>query len=304
MDRRRGLLAALTTFLALVGVVLAVSVPGSAGADAGTAPAPGPSSAIAMTPDGDTLLVVNPDSNSLTLVSAASRSVLAELTVGVTPRAVALSPDGGVAYVANEGSDTVTVVDVERREVAGHVAVGDRPVGVAVAPQASILAIAELGSDRIRFVDTDTLRTLSVAEVRDRPYGLSFTPDSGWLLVSHLLDGRVTVLAVRPFRLYLPLIMRSLAAGDAAPAIVSAPVPFHSFGFIAGEIATWPNVAPAPSVVVGAAGDRAYLPQTMAHGQGRNTEFDTTVIPKVSVVDLTAGVHVSGEDISLPGIDR
>lgn len=46
------------------------------------------SSAMAITADGATLLVVNPDSNSLTLVDAASRSVIAELSVGIDPRTV------------------------------------------------------------------------------------------------------------------------------------------------------------------------------------------------------------------------
>jgi YVTN family beta-propeller protein len=48
------------------------------------------SSAIAVTADGDTLLVVNPDSNSLTLVDTAGESVIAELPVGVDPRTVAV----------------------------------------------------------------------------------------------------------------------------------------------------------------------------------------------------------------------
>jgi YVTN family beta-propeller protein len=69
-------------------------------------------------------------------------------------------------------------------------------------------------------------------------------------------------------------------------------------------IATWPNVAPAPSVIVSGSGRRAYLPQTMANGRGLNTGFDTTVFPKVSVLDLATGTHLVREHIPLPERDQ
>src|SRR4030042_3288292 len=59
------------------------------------------SSCIALTPDGSTLLVVNPDSNSLSLVDTATRSLLAEIPVGLDPRTVAVDDAGNRAYVAN-----------------------------------------------------------------------------------------------------------------------------------------------------------------------------------------------------------
>jgi YVTN family beta-propeller protein len=69
-------------------------------------------------------------------------------------------------------------------------------------------------------------------------------------------------------------------------------------------IPTWPNVAPAPGVIVNSAGSRAYLLQTMANGQGYNTGFDTTVFPKVSVVNLETKSYQASEHISLPETDR
>jgi YVTN family beta-propeller protein len=69
-------------------------------------------------------------------------------------------------------------------------------------------------------------------------------------------------------------------------------------------IPTWPNVAPAPAVTISSAGARAYLPQTMAHGQGLNTQFDNTVFPKVSVLNLETQEHQTSEHISLPETDQ
>jgi len=262
------------------------------------------SCAVAVTADGTHLLVVNPDSGSLTIVDTATQAVAVELAVGTDPRSVAIAPDGRSAYVANQGSSTLAVIDLEALQLSHEIPVGDQPVGVAVSPDGRFVAVAELGDDQVRFLDTNGLGTLSVFPVADRPYGLAFTPDGRDLLVSHLLSGSVTVLAVRPFICYMPLLIRAWdAAGTASPAVRVAPAS-HVASRSAIAVPTWPNIAPAPAVVVNASGTRAYLPQTMANGQGSNVQFDTTVFPKVSVLDLEAWSHLSSEHISLPEADR
>ena len=275
------------------------------------------SSVIAITAEGDTLLVVNPDSNSLTLVDTASQSVIAELPVGVDPRSIALSPDGATAYIANQGSDAISVVDLASTGVITAVAVGDRPVGVAASPDGRLVAVAELGDDRVRFLDASGLRTLSVVPVADRPHGLAFTPDGQYLLVTHLLSGKVTVLDMQPSTIFLPIVTNAAMqyAMHSAPheSRVARPTSSSPQSAIVGcerscnlqsTILTWPNVAPAPAVVVNTAGTRAYLPQTMANSLGLNTGFDTTVFPKVSVLNLETWNHQTSEHIPLPEKDQ
>jgi YVTN family beta-propeller protein len=258
------------------------------------------SSAIAITADGSTLLVVNPDSNSLTLADAVSHAVVAELAVGLDPRTVAVDDAGQRAYVANRGSDSVSVVDLATHQVIAELAVGDRPVGVAVSPDGRFVALAELGDDQVRFLDAADLATLSVVAVADRPHGLAFVPDGRRLLVTHLLSGDVTILSVQPFTLYFPLILKSPNTQHATRSTFHAShITFH-----ASRLPTWPHIAPAPAVVPNAAGTRAYLPQTMAHGQGLNTQFDNTVFPKVSVLNLETESHQTSEHVSLPENDQ
>jgi len=265
------------------------------------------SSAIAITADGATLLVVNPDSNSLTLVATADRSVLAEVPVGVDPRSVAVDDARERAYVANYGSDSISVVDLVARSPLAEVPVGDRPVGVALSPDGRFLAVAELGDDRVRFLDAATLVSLSAIAVADRPHGLAFTPDGQHLLVSHLLSGDVTILPIRPFTIHLPFIWKSGIGklGNWAGPIIHPPYQFTNLPtYQPANLPTWPNVAPAPAVLVNATGTRAYLPQTMANGLGLNTGFDTSVFPKVAVLNLETNSHQPSEHISLPETDR
>ncbi len=256
---------------------------------------------IVLSDDGRYLVVVNPDSNTLSIVDPATRQLLTEIPVGVDPRSAAITRDGATAYAANQGSDDISVIDVENRQLLATVPVGDRPVNVTLTPDGRYLAVAELGDDTVRFLDTSTLATLSVQTVPDRPHGLSFTPDGRSLLVTHLLSGSVTVLPARPYAQFLPLVGQQ-------GAVFSTAKPLNQSSGAAQSdrqtIATWPNVAPAPAVVINAAGTRAYLPQTMANGLGLNVQFDTTVFPKVSVLNLQTGTHETSEHIPLPETDQ
>ncbi len=262
------------------------------------------SCAIAITSDGNTLLVVNPDSNSLTFVDTASQAAIIELPVGIDPRSVAVSADGDTAFVANQGSDDLSVIDLPSRAVVATLGVGDRPVGVAVSPGGRFAAVAESGADQIRILDLHDFSTLAILPVTDRPYGLAFIPGSSRLLVTHLLNGNVTALTLQPFRNYLPLVTNGLTLGDSRLIAEFSALQPPTFNLQPSTLSTWPNVAPAPAVIVNAAGTRAYLPQTMANGLGSNTQFDTTVFPKVSVLNLETNTHQTSEHISLPETDR
>lgn len=266
-------------------------------------------SALAITPDGAVLLVANPDSNSLTFVDTSTYVIQAEIAVGLAPVSVAIAPGGDLAYVANQEGDSLSVVDISQRVVSQTLALGDRPSGVAVSPDGRILAVAESGDDCIHLLDPLTLQTQSLLPVADRPYGLAFTPDSRRLLVTHLLSGNLTMLVVQPWQSFLPLVGNAGPPGESdrspPPVLPDATLNFPAFSpVIPLSIPTWPNVAPAPAVIVNAAGSRAYLAQTMANGLGLNTSFDTTVFPKVSVINLLTDSHQATEHISLPETDR
>jgi YVTN family beta-propeller protein len=259
-------------------------------------------SVIALTPSGDTLLVVNPDSNSLTFIDTSDQSVIGELTVGSDPRSLAISPDADKALVANQGSDTISIIDIPARQVLEIVPVGDRPVGVAISPDGEMVAVAELGDDQVRILDSETLDLITIIPVNDRPYGLAFSADGHYLLVTHLLSGKVTLILVEPYQTYIPLTIGAL---------LNPMLNFLGFDVISDKftpevvvtIPTLNKVAPAPSVILSRDGSRAYLPQTMGNGLGLNTQFDTTVFPKVTVVNLHIRSFDSSELISLDVVD-
>jgi YVTN family beta-propeller protein len=292
-------------FILLLGWAWMGGVAQRASVDASTvAPSKHSSSAIAITSDGNILLAVNPDSNSLTFVDTASQAVIMEMPVGVYPRSVAISPDDQTGIIANQGSDSLSIVDIPMRVVTATLEVGDRPMGVAVSPDGRFIAVAELGDDQVRLLNAANFETITLIPVADRPQGVVFTPDNRRLLISHLLSGKVTLILVQPFQFFLPLVSHHASAFNLQSSIFPPPSRVTHPRTPLTIITTWPNIAPAPSVIINATGTRAYLPQTMANGLGYNTGFDTTVFPKVSVLNLETNTHQTTEHISLPETDR
>jgi len=234
------------------------------------------SSAIAITPDGTTLLVVNPDSNSLTLVDTATLRKIAEIPVGVGPRTVAVDGEGRRAYVSNRGSDTISVVDLSAHQVVHEITVGVRPYGVVVNPQGDRIYVAVQGEDRVRILDADTLDTLALLSTPDRPSGLAISDDGRVLYITHLLSNVITILED--------------VSSDSPRIQVSS-------------LLLWPDSNLVQSIVIGPEGKRAYVPHTRSNSSNRALTFDSTVFPLVSLIDLTTQHHLVGQQIDLGTLD-
>jgi YVTN family beta-propeller protein len=301
-------------FFSAILVALAASLsiePTSATPRALDTPTPGrSSSAIALTAEGRTLLVVNPDSNSLSVVDTASRSVTAELSVGVDPRTVAVDAAGSRAYVANRGSDTVSVVDLTGPRVVADVGVGDRPYGVALGPDGRRLYVAEQGINRLSVLDTTTLEPVDALSVPGRPSGLAVTGD-GTLYVTHLLSNTITVLGAPRHVLYLPVILKLARPPDRRasnlPTFRGSNVPTlqrsDASAFQRTAIHLWPDSNLVQSIVLSPDGSRLYVPHTRSNTANPYLTFDTTVFPLVSVIDPTTRQHLTGQQFELSTLD-
>ena len=264
------------------------------------------SSAIAITPDGATLLVVNPDSNSISLVDTVSQATVAEIPVGVDPRTVTVDDAGSRAYVANRGSDSVSVVDLTTRQVITEVVVGVRPYGIVASPDGDRLYVAEQGIDRLTILDTTTFETVDTLSVADRPSGLAISDDGRTLYVTHLLTNTITIITVRPHLVYLPLIRKNPATSGSIstqPAVFAFHFPTSSFHYPSSSLQLWPDSNLVQSIVLSPNGRIAYVPHTRSNTTNRALTFDTTVFPLVSLVDLTTQQHLVGQQFDLGTLD-
>ena len=96
----------------------------------GTLPA-----ALAVTPDGNDVLVANKGVDTVSEIDVASGTVVRQVTVGLEPDAVAVAPNGALALVANFGDNTVTPLALPSLRAGRPIAVGRQPVAVAISPK-------------------------------------------------------------------------------------------------------------------------------------------------------------------------
>jgi YVTN family beta-propeller protein len=265
------------------------------------APVKRSSSAIAITADGQTLLVVNPDSGSLSVVELDQPPGVTEIGVGRDPRTVAVSDDGRRAYTANRGSDSVSVVDLVTRQVIGEIAVGARPYGLVVSPDGRRLYVAEQGQDRLAIIDTAALKIARTVPLADRPSGLALSGDGHTLYITHLLSRSISVLGLPLPRVYLPLVAQATQAGGPASLQTRRAGSLNTTQ--APTISLWPDSNLVQSLVIAPDGERAYVPHTRSNSSNPALTLDTTVAPLVSVIDLVTGQHLGGQQLNLDVLD-
>ncbi len=263
--------------------LLAASATGGCGSAAWTLPDLPPiresawraasSSTIVISLEDARVYTANTDSGSITAIDTATDAQLWELSVGAEPRSIALDPRGTRAYVTDFGAGTVSVVDLDDATVLATVVTAQRPYGVVVSPDGRVLFVAESGAGAIGLFDTATLERLGTIAVEPDPRGLAVSSDGTRLYVAHFLSGHVSIIDVD-----------SREVVD----IVSTGAESNAAQFIA--------IAPA--------GGKAYLPHIRSRVSNAILQFDTTIAPLVSVIDLDANALLRKELLGLDAIDR
>jgi len=231
------------------------------------------SCALALTPDGLSLLGVSRESGSLFQVDLGALEVKWEIFVGQGPVTLSISPDGKYAVTANRQGNSVSIVGLSTHEVLTVIPVDPAPWGVLFSHDGTRIFVACEHSGFVIVLDVETRRIISRILSGNRPAGLALTPDGHTLAISHVSDGSIDLIDTRE----LHLIRR---------------------------IASFSTAELSPSVMISADGTRAYLPQTRSHHGNPSLGFDTTVFPVVAVIDLENTQLLKRESISLDTADR
>jgi YVTN family beta-propeller protein len=119
-------------------------------------------SALALTPDGKTVVATGTDSGDLTLLTLRGDRLepAGKVSLGFEPRGVAISPDGLLAYVALTTAHVLAVVDLDTKKILDRIAVGRWPRYLALSPDGKRLAVGANGDGGISVVATDTRKLL------------------------------------------------------------------------------------------------------------------------------------------------
>jgi DNA-binding beta-propeller fold protein YncE len=146
---------------------------------------------VAVSPDGNTLLVVCPTAGAVIAINAVHpQAPRNTITVGSSPQQVALVPGGAYAVITNQGDGTVSLLTVGStpsacRQLAGGIAVGSNPDAVAVTPDAGLVLVGCSGPDALAVVTLAEYQTAQAPPaIGGQPTGVRVAPDGktavGW----------------------------------------------------------------------------------------------------------------------------
>jgi len=231
------------------------------------------SGSITWLRDGTTLAVANLDADSVTLVGTRPFMKFAEIEVGRHPRSVAAGSDGKTLFVSLPETDRLVWVDIARRQKAGELQTPGGPFAIVTHPTAERIYVADACAGLISEVNTATVEITRQLRVAARPRGLSISHDGQRLYVVHFFTGELSIVDTAELRLVAKISNRSDA-------------------YLARSVAIAPD------------GRSAYLPHLRSNVTNPRLQFDTTVFPVISKLDLVERIDLAAGRIALDAIGR
>ncbi len=113
--------------------------------------------ALALTPDGKTLLSTNTGSNTVSIIDTASLAERGRVTVGNGPEWVVVDSLGRRAYVLNRMSSSVSVIDIANRALVTTIGTDSGPLRCQINSQGDTLYVIHEWSPFMSLIDTGKL---------------------------------------------------------------------------------------------------------------------------------------------------
>ncbi|WP_299013830.1 cytochrome D1 domain-containing protein [uncultured Photobacterium sp.] len=227
------------------------------------------SSSMLFNQDKSRIISANFDAGSVSILARDDGKLIAESTIGRDIRRIAQTDDGKLLLATDYMNDRVVLLDAMTLETKRVTAVPSRPFGVVYDPQHRQFYVTSFERDKLLVINTDG-EVSNTIETASTPRGLALT-DDGRLLVTHSLSGQVSIYDVTG---ELPQLIKVVQLADsAADSVKTNPQ---------GKPRQLDNIAISPD------GSQAWLPHVL-WSFGHDFQFQSTVFPTVSILDLEPG---------------
>ncbi len=173
--------------------IVGIAVDGSLGQPSTVPLVTGGPTAVAITPDGRTLLAACSTAGTVMAIDASypRSGARQSLTVGKNPVQISVTAAGAYAFVANGGDGTLAILDVwggpmEATVVQKGLKVGTQPAGVALSPDGLEVVVPDAGAKSFAVVTLATYQPESLQTgMGSRPTSVAAAPDGSGALVWH-----------------------------------------------------------------------------------------------------------------------
>ncbi|WP_324769660.1 hypothetical protein, partial [Pokkaliibacter plantistimulans] len=225
------------------------------------------------------LFSANYEAGSVSKIDEQTGALQAEVALGKDIRSVALSDDDAALVLATDYvDDKVFLLSASKLAVKQVIEVGHRPYAAVFDSVNKLFWVTLFEDHKLLAIDTAG-QIVATTDTADTPRGLALL-DDGRLLVSHAMTGEVSIYQTRQQKPgQLTLLKRIHLQETANPdETVSQGVP-----------RLLDNIAISPE------GDEAWLPHVLWNFD-HSFQFQSTVFPAISVLDLTPGEEEEKQD--------
>ncbi|HEY0563533.1 MAG TPA: Ig-like domain-containing protein [Methylophilus sp.] len=131
---------------------------------------------------------VNPDNDTVGVVDTVSKTLVASINVGTSPRSIAMAPDGRI-WVTNKTAATISVLSPATLTVVQTIALprASQPHGLVFAPDGSSALVVLEATGQLLKLNPSTGAQLGVVAVGAHPRHLAINADSSNVLVSRFI---------------------------------------------------------------------------------------------------------------------
>jgi YVTN family beta-propeller protein len=138
---------------------------------------PGRPEAIAISPDGEHVVVGDNDGGTVTVIDADSHEVIETFAVGTMPIRVGFTPDGKRLLVSDPPAGMLRVFDFEKREKLADVEVGRQPIGFVVNPESNAVLVSVSQDAEIAEVNLESMEVTRRIKTGPVPDGINLAAE-------------------------------------------------------------------------------------------------------------------------------
>lgn len=155
--------------------------------------------ALALTPDGRTMVAVNNGSNTVSIIDALAMVEIDRISVGEGPTRVVMTPSGLKAVVLNTRDSTVSVIDLPQKILAVTIGLEGDPTQASIDEDGGRLYVVSHNSPNLAIIDLTSLRVTDKVFIGAYGTCIATDPQTGLLYIG--LDGPNEIVVVDPFAL-------------------------------------------------------------------------------------------------------
>jgi DNA-binding beta-propeller fold protein YncE len=220
--------------------------------------------------------VANGDAGSISFFDPATSHVLHEIVTGGNLTSVAVAPDGRWVAAVDRESATVLLVDPDAGSIVRRIAVGSHPRSLVFDPaEPRWFYVTIEDDDSVAVIDRTNAGVTGAITVGPLPAALAASSSRRELIVIGRTDGHAQIVSTEKLA-----VTGTIALGDSPPLSDPKQPQGRPYGF--------EGVALAPDQAT------LWVPHMLYSGS-HPIQFQSTVFPAVSVLDLVGGSEITNE---------